>query len=78
MMDAAHDLSITIAIITMIRNEPPLSPYMMVQDTMTSITDRLTIPKGFVFPIRCSFQISVPSTWGVTGPTFPTGNLVFI
>ena len=45
---------------------------------MTSITDRLTKPKGFVFPIGCGFQISVPSTWGVTGPTFPTGNLVVL
>lgn len=45
---------------------------------MTSITDRLTKPKGFVFPIGCGFQISVPSTWGVTGPTFPTDNLGLI
>ena len=45
---------------------------------MTSITDRLTKPKGFAFPIGCGFQISGPSTWGVTGPTFPTGNLVVL
>ena len=45
---------------------------------MTSITDRLTIPKEFVFPTGCGFQISVPSTWGVTGPTFPTDNLVLL
>ena len=42
---------------------------------MTSITDWLTKPKGFVFPIGCGFQISVPSTWVVTGPTLPTCNL---
>ena len=43
---------------------------MVVSNTMTLVTDRSTKPKGFAFTLSCA-----PSTWVVTGPTFPTGGL---
>ena len=49
---------------------------MTVSDTTTSITDQGPKPEGFAFPLGRGFQISVPSTWGVTGPTLPTRDLV--
>ena len=49
---------------------------MTVSNTMTSVTDQSIKPEGFAFPLRCAFTIGVPSTWVVTGPTFPTGGLL--
>ena len=43
---------------------------MAVSNTMTLVTDRSTKPKGFAFTLSC-----VPSTWVVTGLTFPTHDL---
>ena len=72
MMDAAHDLSITIAI----NPSTNRNPIATVSDTVTSITDRVPKPEGFAFPLVRGFQISVPSTWVVTGPTLPTRDVM--
>ena len=43
---------------------------------MTLITDRSTKPEGFACPLGCLLNIRVPSTFVVTGPTFPTCNVI--
>ena len=77
MMDTAHDLSITIAINPTTNYNPIQHPQgMTVSDTTTLVTDRGANPDGFAYPLRCGFQISVPSACGVTGTTFSTRDLV--
>ena len=79
MMDAAHDLSITIAIKPITNRNPIQHPQgMTVSNTTTLITDRGAKPEGFAFPLGCGFQISVPSARVVTSPTYPTRDIILM